>query len=143
VRPPDEQHADAIDDSDQQQFNYDGVAEPHCRRGRRVEFPARFIRHQAAPHKRPNHQAHPLVDNQLCDHEQREREQESRMHIHVHEERQPNTLAPRVALNDRQDQQWQPRKKREDNDPTPYQLQHIAREACPPQQLIKRSAEDE
>ena len=56
----------------------------------------------------------------------RKRKQEPDMHVHIKEDRHLDAPVPRAAFRDRQDQQWQPRNKRQDDHAPRHQFQHNA-----------------
>ena len=143
VPPPDEQNAESVDDRDQEHLRQHGIAQAHRRGDGRVKPPARLVGHQAALHKRPHHEAHPLVDHQFRHDEQWKREQEPGMHVHVEKERHLDAIAPRVSFGDRQSQQRQPRNECQGDHTTPHQVRHIAAKMRTPQELKERSAEDQ
>ena len=143
VAPPDEQNADSVDERDQEHLRQHGIAQAHRRGNSRVKLRAPLARQQAALHKRPDHEAHPLVDHQFRHDEQWKREQESGMHVHIEEERHLDAIAPRVSFGDRENQQRQPRNECQGDHTTPHQFRYIAGKMRAPQKLKERSAEDQ
>src|SRR6478752_5326968 len=65
------------------------------------------------------------------------------MHVHVKKERDPDAIAARVSLDDRESQQRKPGNKCQGNYATPHQVRRIAAKMRTPQELKERSAEDQ
>jgi hypothetical protein len=65
------------------------------------------------------------------------------MHVHVEEERHLDAIAPRVSFGDRQSQQREPRNDRQSDYATRHQVRRIAAKMHTPQELKKRSPEDQ
>ena len=110
---PDEADAHDIDERDHQHLRRDGIAQAHGRRDGRVELRSRRVRDQAARQELPHHGAHPLVDDQFRQDQQRQREQQAHMDVDVVEERQRYAPAPGVPFHDRQEQQRHPGQQRQ------------------------------
>ena len=98
LRPPDESHADDVDERDQQHLRRDRVAQAHRRGDGRVELRPRRVRDQAALEELLHHRPHPLVNDQFRHDQQRQRQQQAHVQLHVVEERQLDARRPRRAL---------------------------------------------
>jgi hypothetical protein len=65
------------------------------------------------------------------------------MHLDVDQEGHPDRGAPPSSTQRRQDQQRQPREERDDDDPAAQELQRVAGQVGPPDDLVQRSAQDQ
>ena len=83
------------------------------------------------------------MHHQLRKDEQGQCHEEAHMHLDVHQEGHSDRVAPRAPTQRRQDQQRQPQEERDDDDPATQELQPVAGEMSPADDLVQRSTEDQ
>ena len=141
LRAPDEPYPDDVDERDQQHLGDHRVAKAHARSDGRVKLRPRRVRDQPAFEKLPHHRAHALMDDQFGQDHQRQRDQQAYMQFDVVEERQPDAVAPGVALHDGQHQQRHPGHQHHRKHASVQQLQSVAGQTRAPPELVQRPPE--
>ena len=90
----------------------------------------------------PDHEAQALVHDQLRSDQQRQRDEKADMRVHVEQKGHCCGAAQRLPFHHRQQQERHPGKQREEDETSAHELERIAGQMRPTQQLEERPAQD-
>ena len=142
VRPPEDQHADDVDEGEDQDLGAHGVAQLARARQRGVEARPDLVGHEALRGELADHDQHALVDDAFrqISSGARPGSAPARRSRTGTERRRPCRWPCRRPT---QDQQRQPGEEGNEHDPPAHQLERVTGQAGAPEQLEQRTAEDQ